>query len=273
MRKHEIGAALVPPFFWGEQGGSVSQATRQSLVAQLRELGVASDDVLMVHSSLRRVGPVTGGADSVIDALLEAVAPRGTVLMYADFEPTADVPHFSPERSPCIADNGALCEVFRNRPGTLRSANPGASMLAAGGDAAWFVGDHPMDFGYGPGTPLHRIVLRNGGVLMLGAPLDTVTVLHYAEHIADLPGKRIVRHHYRVEANGQTACVEAEEFDTGRPAVDGMPENYFEQIVRAFIRDAGIRPGRFGAAEAWLLPASALVAFAVDRMEREFGSR
>ena len=53
----------------------------EHLIADLRRLGVTAGDVLMVHTSLRAIGHVDGGADRVIDALEAAVGPDGTLLV------------------------------------------------------------------------------------------------------------------------------------------------------------------------------------------------
>jgi aminoglycoside 3-N-acetyltransferase len=37
-------------------------------------------------------------------------------------------------------------------------------------------------------------VAARGKVLMVGAPPDTMTLLHHAEHLARIPGKRIRRY-------------------------------------------------------------------------------
>ena len=62
------------------------RATRTSLVADLAWLGVSPGAVLMVHASVRSVGPVIGGVNVIVQALLEAVGPTGTLLAYFDFE-------------------------------------------------------------------------------------------------------------------------------------------------------------------------------------------
>jgi len=64
-------------------------------------------------------------------------------------------------------------------------------VVAIGALAEWITADHPYQFGYGEGSPFDKIVQANGQVLMLGAPLDTITLLHYAEHMARIPGKRL----------------------------------------------------------------------------------
>ena len=55
--------------------------TRETLARDLRDLGVEPGDILFVHSSLKSLGPVNGGAGTVIDALEDAVGPEGLVLM------------------------------------------------------------------------------------------------------------------------------------------------------------------------------------------------
>jgi aminoglycoside 3-N-acetyltransferase len=54
-------------------------ATRTSLGADLRRLGVKPASVLMVHASVRSLGPVTGGVNAIVQALLDAIAPAGTL--------------------------------------------------------------------------------------------------------------------------------------------------------------------------------------------------
>ena len=120
-----------------------------------------------------------------------------------------------------------LPEVIRTWTGAVRSHNPGASMVAIGGRAEWLCSGHPLDYGYGPGSPLGKLVEAGGDVLLLGSSLDSVTLLHHAEHLARLPDKRIVR--YQVPTAQGDRCIE--EFDTSEPVIAGMPENYFEKIV------------------------------------------
>ncbi len=83
---------------------------------------------------------------------------------------------------------GILAEFIRTTPGARRSGNPGASVAAIGAQAEWLTADHPLDYGYGPGSPLAKLVEAGGKVLMAGAPPDTMTLLHHAEHLARIPG-------------------------------------------------------------------------------------
>ena len=235
-------------------------------------LGVQAGDTLMIHASLRKVGKLDGGADALIDALLASVGPDGTLFAYADFEPTTEVPYFDIARSPCATDHGVFPEVLRRRPGVLRSTNPGASVLALGAQARDLTHPHPLHYGYGAGTPFERFVSVGGKLLLLGSSLDAVTLLHHVEDLARIPSKRVIRYSVPVHSNGETRDIVIEEFDTSNPVVATMPENYFEQLMRAFLADHAIEPRLVGSAPSYLIDARALVRYAKERMEREYGS-
>ncbi len=72
--------------------------SRESIVQSLRDAGVHPGDHLVVHASLRSIGVIDGGADAVIEALVEVVGERGTVAMLS---PSTDffAPQF-PAESP-----------------------------------------------------------------------------------------------------------------------------------------------------------------------------
>ena len=145
-------------------------------------------------------------------------------------------------------------------------------MAALGGRAEWFTADHALDYGYGPHSPLGKLVEARGKVLMLGAPLDTMTILHHAEHLADFPDKRVIRYEAPILNDGQKVWRWFEEFDTSDPP-DGLPDDYFATIVEAFLATGKGRRGTIGAASSVLVSASEIVAFGVAWMERELGGQ
>lgn len=258
--------------------------TRRSIAADLRTLGVAAGQMVMVHAAIRRIGPLINGPDTLIEALLDVLGPNGTLIAYTDWhapyeelvsatgtvppEWREDVPPFDQLRSRAVRHNGVIAEFIRTTPGARRSGNPGASVAAIGAQADWITADHPLDYGYGPGSPLAKLVERRGAVLLVGAPWDTVTLLHYAEHLGRLPGKHIRRIEVPFATAAGTEWRMIEEFDTGDPVIDDFDATYFEAIVREFRRTGGGQEGQIGDAPSLLLPAAELVSFAVDWMER-----
>ena len=258
--------------------------TRADLRADLERLGLRPGDAVLAHGALSKVGRLLNGPDAVIGALLDAVSPGGTVLAYTDWDARYDelidadgrvpdrwrehVPPFVPEASRSARDNGVLPEFLRTTPGARRSGNPGASVAALGARAEWFTADHPLDYGYGPRSPLAKLVEVGGKVVMIGAPLDTMTLLHHAEHLADLPGKRVIRYEVPLATADGVEWRTVEEFDTSEPVVDGFADDYFATIVEDFLASGqGVR-GRVGAAESVLVDAQAMCAFAVAWMEK-----
>lgn len=235
---------------------------------------------MLVHAGLRSIGPMLGGPDVLIGALRDAVGPAGTILGYCDWNYDdrdleeaslrPHVPPFDPAGSRATRDNGAFPELLRTTPGAQRSGNPGASMAALGGRAEWFVQDHAMDYGYGPQSPLGKLVEAGGKTLLVGAPLDTMTLLHHAEHLADIPGKRLRRYQSPILVDGHTVWRDFEEFDTSDPVVPGLADDYFEDVVEDFLATGQGKRGLVGHAPSVLVDARAVVGFAVDWLERRF---
>lgn len=266
------------------------ELTRAGLIHDLRTLGLAPGDLVMVHASLRAVGPVVGGPDEVHQAIVDVVSPGGAMLMYigsplgfddigrgnlsADEEALllAELPAFDQDHTRANRDHGALAEFFRSFPGTRCSANIGGRMAARGDRAAWLVADHPMNYGYGAGSPMARLAAEGGRVLLLGSDHDQVTLLHYAEHVAPFDGKRVVRYRTPMTIDGRRQIREFEEFDTAGALHPSWPDNLFEQIVDRFISDqcgtSRCRTGLVGRAESVLMDARSLVEAAVDHMQR-----
>lgn len=255
--------------------------TQSQLVEQLRELGLQQGDAVLAHAALRRVGPVLGGPDTLIDAIRAVIGPAGTLLAYCDWQADDDIlertdlrdeiPPFDPQRSRSIRDNGAFPELLRTTPGALRSGNPGASCAALGGRAEWFTADHALDYGYGPQSPFGKLVEAGGKTMLIGAPLDTMTLLHHAEHVADFPNKRLRRYEAPILMDGKAVWRHFEEFDTGDPP-HGLPDDYFATIVEAFLATGQGKRGTIGAAPSVLVDAAPMVAFGIAWLEERLGS-
>lgn len=77
-----------------------------------------------------------------------------------------------------------LTQFLLQTPGARRSAHPDASIVAVGPVAGTLTQPHELGQAFGPGSPLERFAEHGGKVLLLGAPLNSVTFLHYAEAIA-----------------------------------------------------------------------------------------
>ena len=259
-------------------------ASIRHLVSDLRRLGVSGGDAVMVHASLRAVGSTESGAAGLITALDRAVGETGTLLMVLGARDAwtwvNELPE--PERAarlegaepfdalvtPADPDVGALAEVFRRQPGTLVSDHPEGRFAARGFAASDLVVDPPWDDYFGPGSALERLVEFNGKVLRLGAELDTTTLIHYAEYLADLPDKRRVRRHRLVVAAGDPTVRVVDSLDDSRGIVDYPSEDYFAAILRAYLAEGRAQTGLVGGSASELIDARDLVPFAVSWMNK-----
>ncbi|MCL2461336.1 MAG: AAC(3) family N-acetyltransferase [Defluviitaleaceae bacterium] len=156
-------------------------------ISALRALGIAPDDTLLVHSSLKSLGWVDGGAETVIRALIEAL-PDGTLLMPAlDWKyVTKENPRFSVMETPACV--GTIPETFRKFPGVLRSVHPTHSVCAYGADAEEMTSRHYLDrTPVGENSPFRMMAEYRGKILMLGCGLRPNTFMHGVEEAARLP--------------------------------------------------------------------------------------
>lgn len=262
---------------------------KEELRADIERLGVKRGDLLMLHASLRKIGlrradVGEGGAETLIDALEAAVGPEGTLMMVLGTAYEMDwvyghppevrgrllegAPAFDHRGAPVLEEVGWLAEAFRRRPGTLVSDNPSGRFGARGRLAGALMADQPWDDYYGPGSPLQKLCDCGGLVLRMGADPDTVTALHYAEYLADLPDKRRVRWDYMVEGpDGAPVHRRIDCLDDSEGIVQVEGEDYFARILNAYLALRRHREGTVGKAKAELIDAADIVAFGARWME------
>lgn len=168
--------------------------THVEFLRQLRDLGVGEGASLLVHSSLKRLGPVEGpgaqsGAGAVLGALSAAVGDSGTLLMPTHTWGTvnAQQPVFDVRRTPSHV--GWLSEFLRLQPGVVRSLHPTHSVAGRGPRASFFIaGQLDAATPCPPESPYGRLMRNGGRILFLGVNLGCNTTLHALEEEAGLPG-------------------------------------------------------------------------------------
>ena len=258
--------------------------SRSRLTADFRNLGVAPGDVVMVHASVRAVGEIAGGPDEIHLALKDALTSDGTLLMYAgcpryydevgrgnltaeeESEGLEKLPAFDAETARADRDNGTLVEFLRSYPGS-RVNHHVARFVAWGKQTDYLFSRQPWDYAFGRDSALDRFVELNGKILLLGCDHDTVTFLHYGEHIVDIPGKRIARFKVPVIENGARVWRDMAEFNTaGDGAHANWPDGFFAMITDAHLAATSNRGGKVGDAECYLLSARELLDFALPIM-------
>ena len=239
----------------------------------------------MVHASLRAVGEVAGGPDQVHLAIKDGITEHGTMVMYASCPDYVDevgrgnltrdqeaevlekLPAFDPDTARSSRDNGALVELFRTYPGSRANAHV-ARFVVWGKHADHLLAPQPWDFAFGRGSLLERFVDLDGRILLLGSDHDNVTFLHYAEHIVDIPDKRIARFNVPVLDNGVRVWREMAEYDTSSlGAHASWPDRFFAILVDGYLAKTNNRGGRVGGAESYLFSARGLLEHALSAMQ------
>jgi aminoglycoside 3-N-acetyltransferase len=267
--------------------------TRSRLAEQLTELGVRRGGICMVHTEMSALGWVVGAAETVVHALRDALGPDGTLMAYASWAEhvymdadrppehrdgyRAEPPVFDLAISEAARDHGRVPERIRTWPGTRRSRHAEASVVALGPRAGWLTETHAPGDGYGPTSPFARLVEAGGQVLLLGAPLNTITLLHHAEATATAPGKNMITFAVlQTEPDGSVAERTYTDIETSHGAYDyarlALPEDEFAVIAKAALAAGLGHAGRVGDSTSHLFDAAPLVAFAVAWIEERFGA-
>lgn len=259
--------------------------SRSQLAADFRRLGVEAGDTIMLHASIRAVGPIAGGPDQIHLALKDALTDAGTLMMYASCPQHYDeigrgnltpdeerellekLPPFDPYTARASRDNGALVELLRTYPGS--TVNPHvARFVVWGRRAAELIATQPWDYAFGRDSALERFVNANGRILLLGSDHDAVTFLHYPEHIVDIPNKRIARFRVPTDVDGTRVWRDMAEVDTADAgAHPNWPERFFARIVDAYLQQTHNTGALVGNARSFLIDARGLLDFSLRVMQ------
>ena len=231
-------------------------AARETLVEQLRALGVGPGVVLLVDASFRALRPVKAGPQGVIDALVETIGPSGTLVM-PSWTGDDDRP-FDPSATAAAADLGMITDAFWRRPGVRRSDHPFA--FAALGPHAEEIVSGPLPIPpHAPASPVGRVHALDGRVLLLGVSHDADTTLHLAELLAGVPYR--VRKHVTVAGDGVPTRIEY-----------GENDHCCRRFALAddWLRSAGLQSeGPVGSAHARLLRSRDVVRLAVEHLRAD----
>ncbi len=155
--------------------------TRQELTAGFQQIPLTPSRVVMLHSSYKALGGVQGGAETVIDALLDWVGPHGTLLFpNFNFQSWTENHYFDVKETP--SHMGIIGELARFRPEAIRSPHPMFSFAALGNRKEAFQDCQDVE-AYGPNSAFALFHQLDGMIVSIGLEWNSsFSMIHFIEY-------------------------------------------------------------------------------------------
>ncbi|NOY60981.1 MAG: DUF4910 domain-containing protein [Calditrichaeota bacterium] len=237
--------------------------TFERLVNDLKALGLKKGDKVAVHGSLKSLGYVVGGAETVIKALLAVIGSEGTLLVptFNEVAPLIDL-RSQPSRL------GAISETFRTYPGVIRSHNATHSVGVIGADAEYIAAGHEKGTQLGVDSPFHRLAKSGGWILHLGTDFKSSSLIHVAEAMAKVPYLDVAYPGYDVQIeyiieDGTHRIMEP--FETPGDSVT------FIKVQQEMERKKLMHRGKVGMADSILARGTEILNTSLEMMEKDHG--
>ncbi|KGE73192.1 AAC(3) family N-acetyltransferase [Spirochaeta lutea] len=163
--------------------------TKMTLKGEISKLGIDPEDRLLIHSSMKALGEVEGGADTVLDAFIEYLAAGLLMFPTHTWKQVGETnPVFDPKTdASCV---GILTNLFMKRPGVFRSLHPTHSVAAIGRDAESYTKGEELTRTACPRSGCWgRLVDIEAKILFLGCSMRSNTLIHGVEEWMDIPDR------------------------------------------------------------------------------------
>lgn len=215
--------------------------TREELSMDLEGFGIPRNATLLIHSSCKSIGPVVGGANTVLDVLQDYFEPGLLIFPTHTWDRVnPENPVFSVADTACCT--GILPELFRKRPNVVRSGHPTHSVAACGIDAQAFTADDVrFDTPCARGSSWGKLLDRDAVVMLLGVTFIRNTFIHGVEEYLDIPGRLTDGHtmYYSVQPDGAKIEVPSRRHT-------GHPSDMFDRILPSCLEKEIVHRGFFG---------------------------
>lgn len=167
--------------------GDIIMYTKEYLTDQLIKMGIEPTDTVAIHTSMKAIGDVDGGADTLLDVFIEYLIDGLFIVPTHTWENVnKESPLFDVNKTkPCI---GIVPTIAAFHPRGIRSLNPTHSVAAFGRRAKSYIA-RELEFE----TPTHpqgcwgKLYDENAKILLIGVGQDRNTFLHAVDEIIDMP--------------------------------------------------------------------------------------
>lgn len=231
--------------------------TKEQLKEQLAQMGLTPADTLMLHSSMKAIGPVEGGADTVVDAFMEYfrdglfLTPAHT---WKQMGPSYRV--FDPASEPACV--GIIPNIFLSRPGVVRSLHPTHSIAAYGPQASDYIrGEENLHTPCAPGGCWDRLRNVHAKILLAGVTHTRNTYIHSIEEVWDVPERLTAEPTLFSVRMPDGTCKPVSMYRHYNPNTAHISES-FDKMKQGYFETGAARPVRLGDANCILCDAARL---------------
>ncbi|MBQ8427506.1 MAG: AAC(3) family N-acetyltransferase [Clostridia bacterium] len=223
--------------------------TKKDVFDLLTRFNIKSNDTVIVHSALRKVGKIEGGADGLIDAFMEYLNDGHLIIPTHTWAGIAERLYYDVNSTPtCL---GALSKVAVERTDGVRSLHPTHSIKVFGKKAKKLVkGEENCATPTAKNCLLSRLCKKNAYVLLLGVNQTSNTFLHAVEERLSVPD--------RITLDGLEITIKDYEGNTFKsPKFNGfgcknIPEDcseFFENYNKPLVELGAVKIDKLGDAE------------------------
>lgn len=161
------------------------EVNQEQIYDALEAIGITDGDGVLVHSAIQFLGAPVGGVGVYFEALKSIIGPMGTLVVPAFNFEFPNSQEFDPLATPSKG-MGAFSEYIRQHPDSKRTLHPMQSVACNGKYAGDLAGrDTPSAFD--DGSAYDRMLELDFKLLLLGANVQSVSMLHYSEQRARVP--------------------------------------------------------------------------------------
>ncbi len=217
-------------------------------------MGLSGNETILIHSSMKSIGNVEGGANTVLDVLMDffkhglLLLPTHSWKNINEFNPVFD--HNKTES--CV---GILTNLFMKRKGVIRSFHPTHSMAGYGKNVEEYLkGEEFCNTPCTPGGCYDRLRQNNGKILLVGVGHERNTFIHSVEEVLNIPNRLSDKPMklYVVMPDGKKKVVYMRKhYNPNQPHIS----EDFVKLTQAFLDCGAAKNVKFGSADCILCDA------------------
>jgi len=231
--------------------------TKSQIITQLEKMNAPRDKIVLMHTSLRAIGEVEGGATGLLDALIEYFTKDGGLLCIPTHTGRNIVKEFLLDLTVSESHLGTFPIIATEDGRGIRTENPSHSMVIFGNRerAEEFArGELDVDSPTSPSSCYGRIYDEGGKILLVGVNHSKNTYLHSVEEMLNVP-HRMTEEKIRVKVRRASGEIVERDIHWFDESYVGDASHRFPKYELAFRYHGAITDGFIGNAPTQLCDA------------------